>query len=381
MKDKIINVFKEKFRQEPVVITSPGRINIIGEHTDYNEGFVLPAAIDKAIYVGITKRSDSEIHLYSCEFDELFITNLAHLKPEAGKWYNYVLGIVDQIQAANHSIGGFNLVLDGNVPLGAGLSSSAAVECAAIFALNELFELSLDKFQMVKMAQMAEHTFAGVKCGIMDMFASMFGKENHAIRLDCRDLSYQYTNLDLKGYSLVLLNSNVKHNLASTAYNERRAQCEQGVSWIREKHPEVVSLRDVTMDMLTEIVYHKDQLVYTRCKYVVEESQRLLSACKALDAGDFEVLGSLMYATHYGLQNEYEVSCKEIDFLVEKVQHNPVFVGSRMMGGGFGGCTINLIRGDIDEVMIQEIANEYTANFGLELTIIPIQIGAGTRLL
>ena len=278
-------IFKEKYSDEPLIVRSPGRVNIIGEHTDYNEGFVLPAAIDKAIYVAVSKRSDERIHLYSIDYHQSFEVELQDIQPTKN-WATYILGVVHQLVERGHEVVGFNLAIDGDVPIGAGLSSSAAVECAVVYALNELFALGISRMEMVLIAQKAEHTFAGVMCGIMDQFASMFGKKDHVIKLDCRSLAYEYRPLKLDGYKLVLFNTNVKHSLSSSAYNERRQQCEQGVAWVREQHPHVNSLRDVTMEMLRENVLPKDKLVYTRCKFVVEEIQRLLTACDDLESGN-----------------------------------------------------------------------------------------------
>src|SRR5688500_776404 len=320
---QLVLKFKELYNKEPLLVRSPGRVNIIGEHTDYNEGFVLPAAIDKAIYIAIGKRDDDIIHLYAQDYQQSHEVTLTTVAPTDKHWPNYILGIVDQLQKRGYNLGGFNLVIDGDVPLGAGLSSSAAVECATAFALNELFKLGIEKIEMVKMAQLAEQTFAGVMVGIMDQFASMFGKKGHALKLDCRSLEYEYVPLDLKGIKILLLNTNVKHSLASSEYNTRRKQCEQGVAWVKENYPDVKSLRDVSLEMLTELVAPKDQIIFNRCKYVVEENNRLLEGCEDLKAGNIEALGKKMFRTHEGLSKEYEVSCKELDYLVEYVKENP----------------------------------------------------------
>lgn len=290
-KKALVSRFNDIFGAEPIVTRSPGRVNIIGEHTDYNQGFVLPAAIDKAIYVAVSKREDDEIHLYANEFDEALQFHLHELKPTEEKWPDYVLGVVDQLQKRNYKTGGFNLLVDGEVPIGAGLSSSAAVECATVFALNELFALKLTKLEMVHIAQKAEHHFAGVMCGIMDQFASMFGRKDHAIKLDCRSLQHEYVPLNLQGIKIVLLNTNVKHSLSSSAYNTRREQCEQGVAWVQEHLPEINSLRDINTKMLDDFVASKDQLIYRRCRYVVEENKRLLEACQDLKNGNINALG------------------------------------------------------------------------------------------
>jgi len=252
--------FIEKFQEQPVIFRSPGRVNILGEHTDYNEGFVLPAAIDKNIYIAISKRKDNSINLYATDFDENFKGDITNVKKSNTQWANYILGVVDQLQKKGHVLTGFNAVVDGDVPIGAGLSSSAALECVTIFALNELFELGLNRLSLVPLAQKAEHVFAGVHCGIMDQFASMFGKQDHVIKLDCRSLEYEYVPFKLDGYKILLLNTNVKHNLAASEYNTRRLQCEKGVSIIRQHHPDIKSLRDVTLDMLKQFVNPTDPL-------------------------------------------------------------------------------------------------------------------------
>lgn len=378
MKDKITGTFKEKFSVQPEVFRSPGRINILGEHTDYNEGFVLPAAIDKNIYVAISKREDNQVHLFACDFNEHFTTDTSQIKPANIQWPNYILGVVDQLQKHGHSIGGFNLVIDGDIPIGAGLSSSAAVECAVIFALNSVFKLGLSRLDMAPLAQKAEHVFAGVNCGIMDQFASLFGKKGHAIKLDCRSLNYEYIPTNMEGYKIILFNTNVKHNLASSEYNNRRKQCEEGVAVISQNHPKVKSLRDVDMNMLNKYVTTLDPLVFKRCKYVVQENERLLGACEDLKLSDIQALGIKMYETHEGLRKEYEVSCKELDFLVDYVKAIPAVAGARMVGGGFGGCTINLVQEEAVEKIISNISAVYEAAMGLTLTTYKVSIENGT---
>lgn len=377
---KIKEKFIRLYGQEPIVVRSPGRVNIIGEHTDYNEGFVLPAAIDKAIYLAINKREDETIHLYAQDYQEGFESALSTVAPTNKAWPNYILGVVDQLQKRGYTLKGFNLVIDGDVPLGAGLSSSAAVECATAFALNHLFDLGIEKMEMVKAAQLAEHRFAGVMCGIMDQFASMFGKRDHVIKLDCRSLEYEYVPLNLKGYKIVLFNTNVKHSLSSSEYNTRRKQCEQGVAWVKEKYPEVNSLRDASMQMLQEQVLPKDQVIYLRCKYIVEEKERLLSGCEDLKSGNIKALGEKMFRTHEGLSKEYEVSCRELDFLVEAVKDNPDVLGSRMMGGGFGGCTINLVKEEAIDALVEKLSRDYKAAMNLELSTYIAQIEDGSSL-
>lgn len=380
MIEKLTDISREKFNEDPLIIRSPGRINIIGEHTDYNDGFVLPAAISKAIYVAISKRDDDAIHLHAVDFNEDFTTSVSEIHPVQKHWANYVLGIVDQLQRKNLPVKGFNVVIDGDVPVGAGLSSSAALECATVFALDELFDFKLSKIEMVQMAQKAEHAFVGVKVGIMDMFACMFGKSEHAIKLDCRSLQYEYVPLHLNTIKIVLLNTNVKHSLASSQYNIRRQQCELGVAWINKKYGSVNSLRDSTIAMLDECVLPKDVLIYKRCRYVVEENLRLLNACRDLEKDDIRALGKKMFATHEGLSKDYEVSCRELDFLVDAVKKNDAVLGARMMGGGFGGCTINLVKEDAVEKLIHEVARQYEEKMKLPLTAYIAQIENGTGI-
>jgi galactokinase len=359
--------FKNIFGSEPLVeVISPGRINVIGEHTDYNEGFVLPAAIDKYGHVAVSKRNDDVISLYAVEFNEKFETRIPDIKPIEGKWTNYVLGVADQLLKKAYNVSGFNLIVSGDVPVGAGLSSSAAIECAVCYALDQLFDLQLSKFEIAKLSQLAEHTFPGVQCGIMDQFASVFGKKDHALKLDCRSLEYEEVPLLLEGYHIVLLNTNVKHSLASTAYNERRQQCAAGVRMIKEHVHDVLSLRDVTIPMLDN--YVTDLLIYKRCKFVVEENERVHAAVEQMKAGNTAGLGELMFRSHEGLQKDYEVSCAELDWLVNAVRDNPIVAGARMMGGGFGGCTINIVKeGKIDE-LIDILSADYKKVMGKELT-------------
>lgn len=378
MMQKIKSVFVEKFTDQPAIFKSPGRINILGEHTDYNEGFVLPAAIDKNIYVAIGKRTDNQIHLFAADFNENFTTGIEDIKPATIQWPNYILGIVDQLQKNGHTIAGFNLVIDGDIPIGAGLSSSAAVECAVIFALNEIFKLGLTRMQMVPLAQKAEHVFAGVNCGIMDQFASMFGKKNNAIKLDCRSLHYEYVPIKMDGYEIVLLNTNVKHNLAASAYNQRRQQCEAGISIIAQNNPTISSLREVNMAMLKDYVEKVDSLIYKRCKYVVQENERLQGACDDLKKGNIKALGEKMYQTHNGLRYDYDVSCKELDFLVDYVKATTDVAGARMLGGGFGGCTINLVKEEAVEKLITEISIAYQEAMNLPLTAYQVTVENGT---
>lgn len=384
MPDTLSNAVRDKFtrrfKTKPFVVRSPGRVNIIGEHTDYNNGFVLPAAIDKAIYVAIGKREDDKIVLYSEEFGEEYQSTVSTVAPSDKHWPNYVLGVVDQLNKRGYKVSGFDLNFDGDVPVGAGLSSSAAVECSTAFALSELFKLNIPKIELAEIGQKTEHTFAGVMVGIMDPFASVFGRKDHLIKLDCQSLAYEYVPLRMDSYKILLLNTNVKHSLASSEYNTRRKECEAGVEMVRNAGHKVDSLRDVTMDMLQQYVQPKDATIYKRCKYVVEENARLLSACDHLQAGDIDDLGQKMYGSHNGLSKEYEVSCPELDFLVDAVRGNSAVLGARMMGGGFGGCTINIVREDAIDSLVEDIFKKYKAAMHKDLTPYIAQIADGSSV-
>jgi galactokinase len=348
MKTQLAQYFFEQYHHQPtVIVRSPGRVNIIGEHADYNNGFVLPAAIDKAAYLAVSLRDDQEIHLTALDLNEKFSTTVDELKPIGDvSWPNYILGSAAQFLKHGIQLPGFNAVLTSNVPIGAGLSSSAAVECATVFALNHLLKTNIERVAMVAMAQKAEHEYAGVMCGIMDQFASMMGKANQVIKLDCRSLEYEYVPFKLDGIKILLLNTNVKHSLASSEYNTRRLECMQAVEMIQAYHPEVQSLRDATVEMLDQYVLPFNDLVYQRSRFVVDEMERLNQACQFLQDDNIPALGNCMFKTHDGLSRQYEVSCKELDYLVDFVRSRKEVIGARMMGGGFGGCTINLVQED-----------------------------------
>jgi galactokinase len=377
----IKEIYSSRFAGVPLIVKSPGRLNIIGEHTDYNNGFVLPGAIDKAALLAISLRDDKEIHLYAQDLTESFTISIDNLRPIYDiSWPNFILGAVAQFQKRGIQIQGFNAVLMSDVPLGAGLSSSAAIECAVVFALNELLETKISKIEMVKMAQTAEHDYVGVQCGIMDQFASMMGKKDHVIKLDCKTLDYEYVPFKLDGYKIVLFNTNVKHSLASSEYNIRRQECNTGVDLIKQSGEDVQSLRDVSKEMLVKYVLPKDQNVYYKCLYVVEELQRLQSACIDLNNNDLISLGDKMFKTHDGLSNLYQVSCKELDWLVNYVRDKKAVIGARMMGGGFGGCTINIVREDSLDELAQGIVPAYEAANGLPLSTYMSTIEHGTEI-
>jgi galactokinase len=373
--------FKDHFGENPtLLVRAPGRINLIGEHTDYNNGFVLPAAIDKAIYFAISPRNDQKCILYAYDLSDSHEFPLDNLQKSEKGWANFLIGVLSEILEKGKQINtGFNVVFGGDVPLGAGLSSSAAVESGIGFAINELYNLGLSKLDLALIAQKAEHKYAGVNCGIMDMFASIHGKANAVIKLDCQNLSFEYFPFDFPDYTLVLCNTGVKHNLGDSEYNQRRAECEEGIRNLQSAFPQVDSLRDVTMQMLSSQADKLSPIVYNRCKYVVEEIERVSIACKALENGNLATFGQKMYETHEGLSKEYEVSCPELDFLVEQSQNFEAVLGARMMGGGFGGCTINLVKANAVDEFIKKMSLAYHQAFNIELQSYKVNISNGVE--
>lgn len=375
----IHHIFSSQFEEQPAIFRSPGRINIIGEHTDYNDGFVLPAAIDKAVYIAIGPRKDANISLFAVAYNESFIISLTEIAKTSSGWPNYILGVVHELQSRGYEPGGFNMVIDADLPVGAGLSSSAALECATVFALNDLFSLKLSKMDMIDIAQKAEHNFAGVMCGIMDQFASMYGRKGFVMKLDCRTMDYEYLPFDLSGIKILMLNTNVKHSLSSSEYNKRREECKKGLSWVQEAYPELRALRDVTEQMLDQQVRPRDKLIDNRCRFVVQEIERLQLACADLLINDLASVGKKMFATHEGLKNMYGVSCRELDYLVDAVKSHPGVLGARMMGGGFGGCTINLVQEKFVDEIIDSLEKNYEAEMKFPLTAFTVEIENGTE--
>jgi len=374
--NNVKNTFIRTFKTDPLLIFSPGRVNIIGEHTDYNKGFVFPAAINKGIVAAIQKSELDFSTAYALDLDGKVEFNLDKLKPlKEGRWENYVYGVVHEIQNKNKLIGNFNLVFKGNIPSGAGMSSSAALENSIVFGLNELFDLELSKHDMILISQKAEHNFVGVKCGIMDQYASMFGLKNHALLLDCRTIESQPYEIDFKDYQLMLINTNVKHSLSDTEYNDRRFAC-KSIS----KLLSVKALRDATEADLEKIIDKVTPANYQKALYVIQENSRTLKAAKAIEYGDLETLGSLIYQSHNGLSNQYKVSCHELDFLVDQAKANPNILGARMMGGGFGGCTINLIAKTQAEAFAEKVSKAYHREFNKTCSVYFIEISEGTHL-
>lgn len=371
--------FKEMFNREPLVIRSPGRINLIGEHTDYNDGFVMPAAVDMEIFFAISASADERSVLYSINYDERFEVDLHHPQPvKTPKWANFLLGILFQFKENGYPVKPFYCAFGGNIPLGAGMSSSAAMECGFAFALSEFHLLNVPKLKIITMAQWAEHHFVGVKCGIMDQFASVMGKEGHAIVLDCRSLTHRYSPLDLSEYGIVLCDTKVKHSLVDSEYNTRRNECESGVKLLQQYYPQVKKLRDVTPEMLEKHRPEFQGKTYSRCLYVVQEIRRVQLASEDLDNGNLKAFGEKMYQTHEGLSSLYEVSCRELDFLVAEAKKSPAVLGARMMGGGFGGCTINLVKNTLADTFISEMLASYRRAFSLEMSPYKVTVTDGT---
>jgi galactokinase len=382
MHSHIANLFKEKFQpREPMLVCSPGRVNLIGEHTDYNQGFVMPAAIGKAIYFAILPNGLDTCRVYAADIKKYGEFSASNPEKSHVGWLDYLIGVTAQFVKKGLSAGGFDCVFGGDIPIGSGLSSSAALEAGLAYALNQLFGHQLPTLELVKMAQQTEHEFAGVQCGIMDMFASMFGKKGYAIQLDCRSLEFAYFPINLTGYKIVLFNTGVKHALASSAYNTRRHECQEGVLTMQKFASGIESLRDVTLEMLQQHQNAFDPVVYTRCKFVIEENNRVHEAATALRDHDLPTFGQALYASHQGLSQAYEVSCRELDWLVAYTQNHKQVLGARMMGGGFGGCTINLVAEEGLDAFCEKISIAYQKAMGLHLQVYLTETENGTHQL
>ncbi|WP_308007837.1 galactokinase [uncultured Prevotella sp.] len=363
------------------VYASPGRINLIGEHTDYNGGFVFPGAIDKGIMCEIRPNGTNKVMAYSIDLKDRVEFDIDDEKGPKASWARYLYGIVQEMKKRGVDVKGFNTAFAGDVPLGAGLSSSAALESCYAYALNDLFgENKVSKWDMVLAGQATEHNYCGVNCGIMDQFASVFGMEGKLMRLDCRSREFEYFPFDPKGYRLVLVDSVVKHELASSAYNDRRKSCENVVAALQKKYPEktIETLRDADWDMLNAVKDEVSEEDMKRATFVLGEKDRVLAVCDALNAGDYETVGKKMYETHHGLSKEYEVSCEELDYLNDIAREDGV-TGSRIMGGGFGGCTINLVKEDLYDHFIADVKKKYAERYGKEPKIYDVVIKDGSR--
>lgn len=380
MKTRIQEKFTEVFGTTGEFYAAAGRINLIGEHTDYNGGYVFPGAIDKGLMAMIKLNGTDKVRAYSLDYDELVEFGLNEEDKPAQAWACYIFGVCRETIKRGGKVAGFDAAFAGDVPLGAGLSSSAALESCFAYAVNHLNGNGLDTFELAKIGQSTEHNYCGVKCGIMDQFASCFGKEGSLIRLNCKTLEYKYFPFNPQGYKLVLVDSCVKHELASSAYNKRRASCENAAAAIRKNHPEVEFLSDAKRVWLDEVRAEIPQEDFLRAEYVIGEVQRVLDVCDALERGDYETVGEMMYQTHFGLSKLYEVSCEELDFL-NKLARKMDVTGSRVMGGGFGGCTINLVKDELYDAFVSAAKEQFAAKFGHEPKIYDVVISDGARKL
>ena len=377
MKQRISEKYQSLFNEEGELFASAGRINLIGEHTDYNGGFVFPGAVDKGMIAEIKPNGTSKVCAFALDLDEYCEFGLNEEDAPTQGWARYIFGVCREIQKRGGRISGFNTVFAGDVPLGSGMSSSAALESTFAFALNELFSLGIDKFELARIGQSTEHNYCGVKCGIMDQFASVFGKAGHLMRLDCRSMEFEYFRFDPEqhGYKVVLLNSCVKHQLVGSPYNDRRASCERVAAVLGQEF-----LRGATMEQLEAVRDRISEEDYLRARYIIGEERRVLDVCEALERGDYETVGARMYETHWGMSRDYEVSCEELDFLAEIAKECGV-TGSRIMGGGFGGCTINLVKTELYDAFISKAKSAFAAKYGHEPVEIPVVISDGARRL
>ena len=380
---RLDTVFLEKFgkRDGRIIVRSPGRVNLIGEHTDYNEGFVLPAAVDKAIIFAVSPRSDRRCRFYAADLDASFESGIDSIQKSSEGWPNYLLGVIEQLRKAGNEVGGCDLVFGGDIPIGAGMSSSAALEAGFAFALNDLFTLGIDRLDLVKLAQRAENEFVGVQCGIMDQFVNIFGEAKKVLRLDCRSLEYRHYPFERSDIRIVLCDTQVRRALASSEYNVRRRQCETGVGVLRRYNRGLKSLRDVQLDFLSEHRGDLEPVVYKRCDYVVHENIRVGQACDDLERNDFRSFGQRMYQSHRGLRDDYEVSSPELDVLVELASRIEGALGARMMGAGFGGCTINLVEQAHVEGFVERIQHGYHERLGRQIKVYVTSIESGTAKL
>ena len=380
MKNKIAQSFNHIFESNPILAFAPGRINLIGEHTDYQDGLVFPAAIKQGIWVAIQKNNLASCRLYSEDYKEEFVFDIHSFSPKKGHWANYIMGVVSQFQQAGYKLEGFDVVFGGNIPA-SGLSSSAALSVSFGTALTELFKLGVGKKSIVLYAQKAEHLFAGVKCGIMDPYASAFGLKDRALLLDCRTNTHLEVEADFSDYSILLVNSKVKHSLADSAYNKRREACEESVRILKTTFPEAITLRDIPLNDLEKVKQILPTDLFPKAKHVITEIGRVNSASKALQAKDLSLFGNLLKESHRSLSEDYEVSCVELDFLAQQSWKLPEVLGARMMGGGFGGCTINLLSTAFLENFQTEIYAAYKKQFDIEADFIPVSLSEGARIL
>lgn len=377
----VSELYKRSFGTDFQLFRSPGRINLIGEHTDYNLGYVLPAAIDKAIYMAIGARSDDTVELLSADFDYTHSVSLDDVQPAWKLWPNYILGVIAEFKKAGKFMRGFNIVFGGDIPLSAGMSSSAAICTGAAFAINTLFDCGYSKLELAKLAVAAEHNYLKVRCGLMDPYVNLFGKENALVKLNCKTEEHEYIPFNNDAIEIVLFNTGVRHNFIKLAsvFDERRMQCQAGLDILQRHNPAIETVSQANKALLDALIKPYDESVYRRCLYVVEETNRVEAVSKAFISGDFMAAGRHLYAGHDGLKNLYEVSCEETDFLVEHVKQLNNVLGARMMGAGFGGCTINLIVSGTSEEVVANVKAAYKERFKKDLKVYHTSIGNGTE--
>jgi len=364
LKDKVLNGFKKLYSSSPRIFRAPGRVNLIGEHTDYNEGFVFPMAIDRYTYVGIAKRDDKKIRVFSNGFNESVEVDLSDAQPKK-HWSDYVIGAAVILEKEGYEISGADIYIDSNVPLGSGLSSSAAIEVSTAFALAIINNHQIDKLNLAKYCQKVENKFVGMNCGIMDQFVSVHGKKDNALFIDCRSLNYELVPVDMSKAGIVVCNTMIKHELGASEYNKRRKECESGVAAIKANHPNVNSLRDADMNKLNEVKDKISDVVYRRCRHVISEDERTSLSISALKDGNFDLFGKLLNGSHDSLRDDYEVSCKELDIMVDAARSFDFVFGARVTGGGFGGCTVNLVKHDKVDDFVNGIKEKYKAKIGI----------------
>lgn len=381
MTERIFEVFQNLFSKNPLIAFAPGRINLIGEHTDYQEGFVFPAAVEQGIFVAIGRNQEGHCRLYSLDFEEEYTFSLDSISPKKSHWANYVMGMLSQLKQAGFAPQSFDMVIGGTIPVGAGLSSSAALSIAIGTAITSLYGYQVSKKSLVLYAQKSEHLYAGVNCGIMDPYASAFGKKSHALLLDCRSNSHKEVSIDLGHFQLVLVNSKVKHSLADSAYNKRRLACEGSVEILKIGFPEIKTLRDIALSDLKKVEKILPEELFPKAKHVITENQRVAEAAESLRLGDLITFGKLLNASHASLDTDFEVSCAELNFLASQAQSMPQVLGSRMMGGGFGGCTLNLIAKEFLVEFKNQIQNSYEKEFGISPDFIEVELSDGASVI
>lgn len=377
---QIAALFREKFASDPSLYFSPGRINLIGEHVDYNDGYVMPGAIDKGVFFAVAANGTNAIRAYSADMDEELVINLDDIHVMSG-WKNYILGVVDQLLKRHYAISGFDVAFGGFLPVGAGLSSSAAVECGLAFALSDIFSLGISRVDIALICQKAEHTYPGVQCGIMDQFASVMGQEGHVLLLDCNTLKYEALPFHTTEHEIVLINSKVHHSLDGGEYNVRRQESEQGLAILKQQYPVAKTFRDITPEQVVAAKdYFTNDNVYNRCLFVTGEISRTQKGAALLKQDKIEEFGQLMFTTHEGLSRLYDVSCEELDFLVELAKQYPAeIIGSRMMGGGFGGCTINIIQKQSIPAITEAITHKFRQKYGIDAEVYIMHLANGTH--